>query len=67
MPSNKVLLTDGRTVSCLAFAPQLGRDRNEVHVGESFRHIITDEPAHDNAYRELYLWFDDQTDTEVTQ
>ena len=66
MPSNKILLTDGGTVSCLAFARELGREGNEVHVGESFRHNITDELAHDNAYRQLLMWDDITADTGVT-
>lgn len=37
----KILLTDGRNPSCLAFARQLGRQGMEVHVGESFKHHIT--------------------------
>lgn len=39
--NRKVLLTDGRTLSCLAFARALGRKGLEVHVGESFKHNIT--------------------------
>ncbi len=41
MQTNKILITDGRTLSCLAFVRKLGREGMDVHVGESFKRNIT--------------------------
>ncbi|MCL9818304.1 ATP-grasp domain-containing protein [Natronocalculus amylovorans] len=41
METNKILITDGRTLSCLAFVRKLGREGMDVHVGESFKRNIT--------------------------
>ena len=41
MNGRKVLVLDGRSLSCLAFVRSLGSAGAEVHVGESFRHNIS--------------------------
>lgn len=40
MSGSKVLVLDGRSLSCLAFVRSLGSAGAEVHVGESFRRNI---------------------------
>lgn len=41
MPNDKVLILDGRALSCLSLTRSLGNDGTEVHVGECFRSNIS--------------------------